>query len=102
MGKTDSAIAKYQKALSLDPSNVYASNNIGWLYHDRKDFTKSEYYFKKSIAADPRFINAYNGLAKTFFEEGLFDSARIYYSKAFENYKDKSIVNNYIGKFFRI
>lgn len=101
LSKGDSAISYYQRALQLDPRNAYASNNIGWIYHDRKSYDKAIVYFKQSIRADARLISAYNGLSKTFFENGDFDSARIYYSKAFANYQDKSIVNVYIGNFYR-
>jgi tetratricopeptide (TPR) repeat protein len=101
LSKSDSAIANYEKALHIEPNNVYASNNIGWLYHDKKNYDKAIAYFKQSINADPKFINAYNGLSKTFFETKQYDSARIYYSKAFANYQDKSIVNIYIGDFYR-
>ncbi|MBK8143203.1 MAG: hypothetical protein IPK57_21000 [Chitinophagaceae bacterium] len=40
-------------------------------------------------------------MGKSFFELKEYDSARIYYSKAFANYQDKSIVNVYIGNFYR-
>ncbi|HEX4877670.1 MAG TPA: tetratricopeptide repeat protein [Chitinophagaceae bacterium] len=99
--KADSALAYYEKALAIDPGNTFASNNIGWIYHDRKVYDKAINYFKQSINADPKFINAYNGLSKTFFENGQSDSALIYYTKAFANYQDKSIVNVYIGNFYR-
>jgi len=101
LSKGDSAIAYYEKALRIEPNNVYASNNIGWLYHDRKNYDQAIVYFKQSIKADPKFINAYNGLSKTFFVTKQYDSARIYYSKAFVNYQDKSIVNVYIGNFYK-
>lgn len=101
LSRPDSAISYYQKALSIEPENVYASNNIGWLYHDKKQYANAITYFKKSLLADPKFINAYNGISKTFFEQGMYDSARIYYSKAFEHYQDKSIVNVYLGNFYK-
>ncbi|HUR65738.1 MAG TPA: tetratricopeptide repeat protein, partial [Chitinophagaceae bacterium] len=101
LSRADSAISNYEKALVIEPGNVYASNNIGWLYQDKKEFNKAIGYFKRSIRSDPKFINAYNGLSKTFFQSGEYDSARIYYSQAFANYQDKSIVNVYIGNFYR-
>ena len=101
LSRADSAISYYQKALSIEPDNVYASNNIGWLYLDKKKYADAIIYFKKSLKADPKFINAYNGISKTFFEQGMYDSARIYYGNAFEHYQDKSIVNVYLGNFYR-
>ncbi len=34
----------------------------------KRKYDSAIYFFKQSIAADPKFINAYNGIAKTFFE----------------------------------
>jgi len=101
MSRRDSAIANYQKALQIEPNNVFAANNIGWVNYDKKNYDEAIKYFKQSIAADGKIVNAYNGLSKTFFAQGQYDSARIYYSKAFSNYQDKSIVNVYIGNFFK-
>jgi tetratricopeptide (TPR) repeat protein len=101
LSRGDSAISNYQKALQLEPDNVYASNNIGWLNYERKNYDEAIRYFKKSINADPRFISAYNGISKAFVAEQKFDSARAYFSKAFANYQDKSIVNIYIGNFYK-
>ncbi|HEX7902565.1 MAG TPA: tetratricopeptide repeat protein [Chitinophagaceae bacterium] len=101
LSRADSAIANYQKALVIDPTNVYASNNIGWLDLEKKNYNEAAIYFKKSIAADPKFISAYNGLSKAFLGDKKYDSARVYFAKAFSNYQDKSIVNIYIGNFYK-
>jgi tetratricopeptide (TPR) repeat protein len=101
LSRGDSAITNYQKALQIEPDNVYASNNIGWLNYEKKNYTDAISYFKKSINSDPRFISAYNGISKAFVAEQKFDSARAYFSRAFANYQDKSIVNIYIGNFYK-
>jgi tetratricopeptide (TPR) repeat protein len=101
LSKSDSAITYYERALQIEPNNPYASNNIGWVNFSRKNYDLAINNFKRSITANPKFINAYNGLSKTFFATKQYDSARIYYAKAFENYQDKSIVNVYIGNFFK-
>lgn len=101
LSKGDSAITYYEKALRLDPSNPYASSNIGWVNYGRKNYGEAIPYFKQSIIANPKFINSYNGLSKTFFAIKEYDSARIYYAKAFDNYQDKSIVNIFIGNFYK-
>lgn len=101
LSKGDSAISYYEKALRIEPNNPYASSNIGWVNYGRKNYGEAIPYFKQSINANPKFINSYNGLSKTFFAIKEYDSARIYYSKAFANYQDKSIVNVFIGNFYK-
>ena len=101
IGRVDSAIFNYRQALAIEPKNTYASNNIGWLYLGRKRYDSAIIFFRKSISLDPKFINAYNGMSKAFVEKKQYDSARVYFDKAFVNYTDKSIVNIYIGNFYK-
>ncbi len=101
LSRADSAIANYQRALILDPGNVYASNNIGWLNYERKNYDEAIRFFRQSISSDPRFISAYNGISKAFVASNRIDSARIYFAKAFANYQDKSVVDIYIGNFYK-
>lgn len=101
LSKGDSAVAYYEKALKIEPGNPYANNNIGWVSYNKKNYFEAIPFFKRSILSSPKFINAYSGLSKTFFATKQYDSARIYYSKAFANYQDKSIVNVYIGNFYK-
>lgn len=101
LGRSDSAIFNYRQALSIEPKNTYASNNIGWVYLGRKKYDSAIVFFRRSISLDPKFINAYNGMSKAFVEKKQYDSARVYFDKAFVNYTDKSIVNIYIGNFYK-
>jgi tetratricopeptide (TPR) repeat protein len=101
LSRADSAIVNYQKALTIEPANVYASNNIGWLNNEKKNYEEAIVYFRKAIAADPKFVSAYNGISKAFIGQNNADSARVYFTKAFANYQDKSIVNIYIGNFYK-
>ena len=42
-GRADRALAGYQRVLKIDPNNVLALNNIGWILTDRKDPAGLEY-----------------------------------------------------------
>lgn len=44
------ALADYQKALELEPENIYAYNNIGFVYQSQGKFREAIEQFKKSIS----------------------------------------------------
>jgi tetratricopeptide (TPR) repeat protein len=60
------AVAELERALALDPSNVYATASLGWAYGMQGDFDKSLEYFDKAILAsphDPFLAHLYGGKA---------------------------------------
>ncbi len=60
------AVAEFERALALDPSNVYATASLGWDYQMQGGFDKSLEYFDKAILAsphDPFLFSFYGGKA---------------------------------------
>src|ERR1700690_4123710 len=47
------AVAEHERALALDPSNVYAAADLGWDYARFGRFDKGLEYFDKAILASP-------------------------------------------------
>lgn len=45
----DLALADYEKALELEPDNIYAYNNIGYVLQSKGQFEKAIEYYEKSI-----------------------------------------------------
>lgn len=61
----DLALADYHKALELEPNNVYAYNNIGYVHQSKGEFEEAIAYFKKAIEniEDEKTILPYRNMA---------------------------------------
>lgn len=79
LGRGDEAIREYQKAVSdvLYPTPEFGYYNIGREYHRRKDLEKAETMYRKAIALNPSFLEAYRALARVQADAGRWeDSAK--------------------------
>ena len=47
--KFDKALESYQSALKLNPQDHVTFYNIGIVYHEKKEFEKAIFYYKKAI-----------------------------------------------------
>ena len=74
---------------------------MGWLLRESRQFDQALIFFRRSLANDPTFFNAYNGISRVFTDLRMYDSARTYYQKAQKNYPDKLITANYLGQFYQ-
>ena len=75
---TTEAVAEHERALALDPSNVYAAPDLGWDYACFGEFDKSLEYFDKAIRAspyDPALAHFYGGKAYANFGLKNYDQA---------------------------
>jgi tetratricopeptide (TPR) repeat protein len=83
-GKTEEAIAGYQKAAELNPPCASCFYNIATLYFQKKDYDNAEQNFKKSIELKPDLAEAYSGLASLYNAQRKFDLAATASAKATE------------------
>jgi adenylate cyclase len=77
-GRLDEASAEFERALSLDPSNVSAVGGLGWDYLHRGQFEMSLEYFDKAIRLsphDPYVSGWYQGEAASHFGLKQYDQA---------------------------
>jgi type IV pilus assembly protein PilF len=84
----DTAI-KYFKEVSenmLYATPHIALANLGWAYHNKKEFTLSETYYLKALDLDPKFINAQRGLGLTYIAMGRSSEAKEILEKAVKDY----------------
>ncbi|WP_016949260.1 tetratricopeptide repeat protein [Anabaena sp. PCC 7108] len=63
----DSAISKYEKAISLDPDNAQAHNQLGFIYEQLQDLEKARSEYK--LAVQGKILIAYNRLARLYLLE---------------------------------
>jgi TolB-like protein/class 3 adenylate cyclase len=72
------SVAEFERALALDPSNVYAATGLGWDYIRHGEFAKGVEYFDKAIRAsphDPGLASFYGGKALANFGLKRYDQA---------------------------
>jgi tetratricopeptide (TPR) repeat protein len=72
------AVAEHERALALDPSNVYAALNLGWDHEFFGHFDQGLEYFDKAIRAspyDPGLAHFYGGKAVGNFGLKRYDQA---------------------------
>ena len=84
--KIDDALNCYQKGIDLDQNNAMIYNNIALLYTNNKfDNKKAEYFYNKSIKANPINPEAYNNLGTLYKSVDRFEEAINCFKKAIDN-----------------
>ena len=84
----ESAMRNFLKAYEINPKNSDVLYGIGRIYSLKEEgYTgKSRQYaidyFKKSISADPSFVESYNGLGWIFYVNGEYSEAIKYFEEA--------------------
>jgi len=78
----DLAVENYQKAISIDPNNATAYNNLGCTYNKLKDYKQGITYLKKAIAIDPNYAWAYGSLGYGYYELKDYEQAITYLQKS--------------------
>ena len=76
----------YKRAISLDPSNPVAYQNLGNMYRDRGEIDLAIENFNTAIKLDQKFIFSYNALMSLHLENENYQEAR----KVLESYLDYS------------
>jgi tetratricopeptide (TPR) repeat protein len=76
----------YEKALELEPDNIYAYNNIGYVYQAQKEFQKALQYYEKSMECmkEERTMLPYTNAAKCYEALRQWDQAVDVLMKALE------------------
>jgi tetratricopeptide (TPR) repeat protein len=63
-GKWDEAQKSLQKAVQIYPKYAVAWCELGWLQMRQNDGLSAKKSFEQSVAADSKYVNAYDGLAQ--------------------------------------
>jgi tetratricopeptide (TPR) repeat protein len=83
-GRTDEAMAHYQKALELDPNHAEAHNNLGNLLKKMGRTDEAMAHYQKALELNPNYSEAHNNLGNLFTKMGQTDEAMAHFLKALE------------------
>jgi tetratricopeptide (TPR) repeat protein len=82
--KYDEAIAKYQRAIVLNPKLALPYYNWGNLLDDQKKYDEAIAKYQKAIELDPNDADAYNGWAIVLDDQNKYDEAIAKYQRVIE------------------
>ena len=89
-GKTDEAIAHYQRAIELRPSYAEAHYNLGRLLAQKGQLDDAVTHYEKALEINPADAEAWNNLGVTLFGSGRVDEAIAHYQEALKIRPDYS------------
>ena len=90
-GNYDKAIECFNKAIKLRPNYVYAYNNRGLAYMDRKKFERAIQDYDKAIELKPDYAKAHNNRGLTYYCIDKFNLAITDLDKAIDLKPDYAI-----------
>ncbi|MEN6406216.1 MAG: tetratricopeptide repeat protein [Thermoguttaceae bacterium] len=74
-GRTNEAVAEFQRALAIQPDFADASYNLGVAAAAQGRPDRAIFYYRKAIAASPDHANAHNNLGAALMQFGRIDEA---------------------------
>ena len=84
IGRTREAIATFEKALAIDPTNAQAKSNLGTVYLMTHDYARARQVMEESLRLDENVARAHNALGVIAFENGRADEAVSHWKRAVE------------------
>ena len=75
------AIAHYQTALAIQPSNPMLLNNLGYSYYLSGNEIKAKYMFNQALSYDKRYDRAIHNLALIEIKNGNFPTATALFNR---------------------
>ena len=82
-----------KKALSLDPSNGFFLDTLGWVEYKRKDFISSVFYLEQSVIILPKSSEVMDHLGDCYLMLGRTNEAIYEWKKALKYEKNIDIVH---------
>ena len=75
IGKPNEAVLAFKKAISINPNNAEAYNNLGNVHKDQGMLEEAIEAFKQAVTIKPDFAEGYCNIGITFHNQGKFDDA---------------------------
>ena len=82
--KYDEAVAKYEKAIEIDPRDAIAYFNWGVVLSEQKKYDEAVAKYQKAIELDPKLAPAYNNWGRVLYYQKKYEEAVAKYQKAIE------------------
>ena len=76
LGRTDQAIAEYERAFALNPRRLDAPNSLAVLAAERGDWEEAVSRYRQALAIDPGFVDLRRSLGEALLALGRRDEAR--------------------------
>ncbi len=67
LGQHDEAIAAYERALRIEPDDIYSINNLGNAYRDSGRPRQAMQLWRQAVRINPGYLQAWNNLGTTFY-----------------------------------
>jgi predicted O-linked N-acetylglucosamine transferase (SPINDLY family) len=67
LGRHDEAIAAYERALRIEPDDIYSINNLGNAYRDSGRPRQAMHLWREAVKINPGYLQAWNNLGTTFY-----------------------------------
>ncbi|MBA4388930.1 MAG: hypothetical protein C0404_13185, partial [Verrucomicrobia bacterium] len=83
-GDVDGARAAYEKVLGINPRNVEAQYNLGFILCGLGETDKGIEYYRKALELDPGMISARRNLGLALEKQKRFEEALAHYNKILE------------------
>ena len=84
IGRTQEAVATFERALAIDPSSANAKANLGTVYLLVRDYPKARAVMEEALALEPDASRAHNALGVIAWETGHPDEAIEHMKRAVE------------------
>lgn len=78
----DAALKLIEQAVSFDPTLLKALNLLGAMYHERGNFEKAEFFYRKTIEVKPDYAMAHFNLGALAWAKGDYPGAVTCFQKA--------------------
>lgn len=82
LGRTESAIQSYERALSINPALAFAWNNIGVCLERQGDLLQAEHAFRQAVEVDANLAPAQFNRGRIAYQRGAFSEALAALEKA--------------------
>lgn len=76
------SVAAYLKAVELNPRAAGALVNLGTIFFHKREWSKSEQYYRAAVEADPNYALAHYNLGNLYDERNDSDGAYLHYHAA--------------------
>ncbi len=96
-GRTDEAIAEYQKAMQINPNDAKPYNNLGVIAYRRGQRNEAEAQLRKALEINPRYAQAHFNLGIALAGRGQTDEAIGHYEAALEIEPNHVEAHNSLG-----